>query len=167
MFVRREENITAVRIEANITACKKGNLLLQLRYIFAQKSTLLNQLHFSQNCAISLLRYSILRNWHILNLRQKQTGSIFKIYMSRPTKKVSVSCDTSMSRLFKKTFSKVFITVCMDLIFLSYMHSTRSSQHLKYQSLTLLKDSDIYKNYASIFNFQISNFCFINLYLSI
>jgi len=28
MFVRREENITAVRIEANITACKKGNLLL-------------------------------------------------------------------------------------------------------------------------------------------
>ena len=37
-----------------------------------------------------------------------------------------------------------------------HMHSTKSSQHLKYQNLTPHKDSDIYKNYASIFKFLIS-----------
>ena len=37
------------------------------------------------------------------------------------------------------------------------MHSTRSSQHLKFQNLTPRKDSEIYKkNYASIFKFLIS-----------
>ena len=34
------------------------------------------------------------------------------------------------------------------------MRSSRSSQHLKYQSLTSLKESDIYKNYASISTFK-------------
>ena len=38
-------------------------------------------------------------------------------------------------------------------LWINYMHSTKSSQHSKYQSLTPHKDSDIYKNYASVFNF--------------
>ena len=38
------------------------------------------------------------------------------------------------------------------------MDSTKSIQHLKYQSLTPHTDSDIY---ASSFNFQISSFCLL------
>ena len=84
-----------------------------------------------------------------------KTRSISKMYISRPIKKISViMCerryDTSKSILYKNLMSKIqswlYLSGQRPLIFQSYAfnHLTRSSQHLKYQSLTPHKD----KNYA-------------------